>query len=108
MSSGRSVERPQDDEPRYNRGEEVNPMTTITLTPELGEAVEQAVERSGGQPVRVEDPRNHRIYFLHISDLHLRPASPDKAQQTPVFDIPEEAAPFAGRVPPRSPRVAER
>ena len=63
-------------------------MTTITLTPELGEAVEQAVERSGGQPVRVEDPRNHRIYFLHVADLHLRPASPDKAQQTSALRYP--------------------
>ena len=83
-------------------------MTTITLTPELGEAVELAVERSGGQPVRVEDPRNHRIYFLHISDLHLRPASPDKAQETSLFDLPEGIRRAAGRGPPRSPRVAQR
>ena len=34
-------------------------MTTITLTPEQGQTIEQA----GGQPVRVEDPRE---------PLHLR------------------------------------
>ena len=35
-------------------------MTTITLTPEQLQVVEQA----GDQPVRVEDPRNHRTYLL--------------------------------------------
>ena len=35
-------------------------MTTITLTPEQGQTIEQA----NGQPVRVEDPRNHCTYVL--------------------------------------------
>jgi hypothetical protein len=60
-------------------------MMTITLTPEQGQAVEQA----GGQPVRVEDPRNHRTYVLVEEDAHERHGSPGVLQQNPLFDIPE-------------------
>ena len=64
-------------------------MTTITLTPELGEAVELAVERSGGQPVRVEDPRNHRIYLL-VEMLRSRGrTSPNERGRSSELDIPE-------------------
>ena len=64
-------------------------MTTITLTPELGEAVELAVERSGGQPVRVEDPRNHRIYLLVEDAAHQSRTSPNEAGRSSDLDIPE-------------------
>ena len=64
-------------------------MTTITLTPELGEAVEQAVGRSGGRPVRVEDPRNRRTYLLFEEAAYETSSSADEAWQPPLADIPE-------------------
>jgi hypothetical protein len=64
-------------------------MTTITLTPELGEAVEQAVERSGGQPIRVEDPRSRRTYLLFEEAAYETRTSADEACQPPLLDLPE-------------------
>jgi len=47
----------------------------MTLTPEL----KQAIEKAGGQPVRVEDPETHRIYVVIEEDLYrkLRDAMPE-------------------------------
>ena len=39
----------------------------MTLTPEL----KQAIEKAGGQPVRVEDPDTHRAYVVIAEDLYL-------------------------------------
>jgi hypothetical protein len=60
-------------------------MTTITLTPEQVQIVEQA----GDQPVRVENPRNHRIYRLVEEAAYETGTSSDEASQPPLFDIPE-------------------
>ncbi len=60
-------------------------MTTITLTPEQLQVVEQA----GDQPVRVENPRNHRIYRLVEEAAQDRARAPDEAEQISDFDIPE-------------------
>ncbi len=60
-------------------------MTTITLTPEQVQAVEQA----GGQPVRVENPRNHRTYILLKEDAYERLTTSGKIEESDEFDIPE-------------------
>ena len=64
-------------------------MTTITLTPEMGAAFKQAIERSGGHPVRVEDPSNQCAYIVHIADSQAEPPSPGERGQPPLFDVPE-------------------
>jgi hypothetical protein len=69
----------------YDRYEEVKPMTTITLTPEQLQLVEQA----GDQPVRVEDPRNHRIYLLVEESAQESHTAPIEAGYSWDDDIPE-------------------
>jgi hypothetical protein len=64
---------------------EVKIMTTITLTPEQGQTIEQA----NGQPVRVEDPRNHCTYVLVQEDAFERLAM-GETRLAPCFDIPED------------------
>jgi hypothetical protein len=61
-------------------------MTTITLTPELGEAVRQAIARSGGEPVRIEDPRDHRTYLLFEEAAYEPPTLSDAPWPS---DVPE-------------------
>ena len=73
-------------------------MMTVALTPELRQALDQA----GGQPVRIEDPENHRAYVLleeeayhrliPAGDIVIEPQSrkPEAMQiDPPLFDIPE-------------------
>ena len=38
----------------------------MTLTPEL----KQAVEKAGGEPVRIEDPETHTAYVMITEDLY--------------------------------------
>jgi hypothetical protein len=38
----------------------------MILTPEL----KQAIEKSGGQPVRVEDPETHKAFVVIEEDLY--------------------------------------
>jgi hypothetical protein len=54
-------------------------MTTITLTPEQLQLVEQA----GDQPVRVKDPKSRRTYLL------VEEAAPDEARRSSDLGIPE-------------------
>jgi hypothetical protein len=63
-------------------------MTTITLTPELGAAVKQAVERSGGRPVRVEGPCNHCPYHL-VQGTDAQRVQPDAGPSASQFSLPE-------------------
>jgi hypothetical protein len=60
-------------------------MSTITLTPEQLDVVEQA----GDQPVRVEDPRNHRTYTLVEEACPGSRAAPDGTGQSLDDGIPE-------------------
>ena len=60
-------------------------MTTITLTPEQGQTIEQA----NGQPVRVEDPRNHCTYVLVREVVSDRPAI-GETSYAPLFGLSEE------------------
>jgi hypothetical protein len=55
-------------------------MTTITLTPEQLQLVEQA----GDQPVRVEDPRSHRTYLLVEEAAYETRISSNEAWQPPA------------------------
>jgi hypothetical protein len=64
---------------------EVKPVTTITLTPEQLQLVEQA----GDQPVRVEDPRNHRTYLLVEETARESLTAPVEARRSWDDDIPE-------------------
>jgi hypothetical protein len=47
----------------------------MTLTPEL----KRAIEKAGGQPIRVEDPETHRAYVVIEEDLYrkLKDAIPE-------------------------------
>ena len=60
-------------------------MMTVTLTPEQRQAVEQA----GGQPVRLEDPENHRGYVLLKEEAYQRLQPLERKQQAPLPPIPE-------------------
>jgi hypothetical protein len=60
-------------------------MTTVALTPEL----RQAVEEAGAQPVRLEDPESHRTYVLLDEDDSHRLRSPGQTKQAPFPGIPE-------------------
>lgn len=57
----------------------------MTITPEQRQAVEQA----GGQPVRLEDPENHRAYVLLVEDAYQRLAKPGSVPQDLLPEIPE-------------------
>jgi hypothetical protein len=60
-------------------------MTTITLTPEQLRLVEQA----GGRPVRVENPRSHRIYRLVEENAKESHTVSDAIRQSLEAGIPE-------------------
>lgn len=60
-------------------------MTTITLTPEQYQVVEQA----GAQPVRVADPTGRRLYLLVEEGSRGSRSPTEEAQPSPLFDIPE-------------------
>ena len=57
----------------------------LTITHEQRQAVEQA----DGQPVRLEDPENHRAYVLLEEDAYSRLQPPSQGRQAPLFDVPE-------------------
>jgi hypothetical protein len=60
-------------------------MTMLTITHEQRQAVEQA----GDQPVRLEDPENHRAYFLLAEDVYSRLQPPSQDRRVSLFDVPE-------------------
>jgi hypothetical protein len=60
-------------------------MMTVALTPELRQALEQA----GGQPVRIENPDNHRTYVLITEEAYHRLKPPGETQQAPLPEISE-------------------
>jgi hypothetical protein len=49
----------------------------------------QAVEQTGDQPVRLEDPENHRAYVLLKEEAYERLVSTNGAEQVPLPEIPE-------------------
>jgi hypothetical protein len=57
----------------------------LTITHEQRQAVEQA----GDQPVRLEDPENHRAYVLLGEDTYRRLRPPLQGRQAPLPEIPE-------------------
>ena len=61
-------------------------MMTVALTPEQRQAVEQA----GGQPVRFEDPENHRHYILLDEEKYQRFQRLGEMQRETRFEISDD------------------
>jgi hypothetical protein len=57
----------------------------LTITHEQRQAVEEAC----GQPVRLEDPENHRAYVLLEEGAYSLLQPPSRESQASLYDVPE-------------------